>query len=136
MIDTFRYQAHQATSRSASYTESGCCRLSYGTGCSALWTIGIGRVAATLTGRGRSFSRSSCKRSFGTSPVVPCTRALATRCSRQDPWGLESGGLLSGIGSAIRSVQARVDERKLWGVNLLRAERPDVRDVSRPGFTV
>ena len=56
------------------------------TGCTAPRAIEIDGVAAMLTGKGRSFSRSSCKRSLGTSPVVPCTRALATRCSHGPMW--------------------------------------------------
>src|SRR5690606_17046719 len=73
--------AHAPTPESkASYTDSGCCRLSMGTG---RREADAGATAIVRLGSGSKVLRSMASRRSGRSPVVPWTRQLATSSSQR-----------------------------------------------------
>src|SRR5690606_13455134 len=64
----------------ASYTDSGCCRLSMGTG---RRDGSAGATAIVRRGSGSKALRSRASRRSGRSPVVPWSRQLATSSSQR-----------------------------------------------------
>jgi hypothetical protein len=96
--NAFMLQVHAATSSSASYATSGCCRLSRGNTRRGLGAAGKGVIF--IAGSGSNAACSSISLAAGRSRVVACTRTLPVTLYNGALSSCSYSDFLSGLNAA------------------------------------